>query len=65
MEKNKDKLSSEFAVHWSAVEKDLSPKKRLSKYNEFVQTSWKKEDQSYRDEVEKEAQDEHENATRE
>lgn len=65
IETNKDKLSSEFAVHWSAVQNDLSQKKRLPKYNEFVQACWKKEPQAYRDEIEKEALIEHEKANRE
>jgi hypothetical protein len=58
-------MSSEFAVHWSAVQSDLSQKKRLPKYNVYAQTCWKNESQAYRDEMEKEAQNEHENATRE
>jgi hypothetical protein len=65
MDEKKDIISSEFSVHWSAVHSDLSQKKRLPKYNEFAQTCWKKEPQAYRDEMEKEAQKEHENATRE
>ena len=65
IEKNKEKLTTEFAIHWSALQNDLSPKKRLPKYNEFVQTSWKKEPQACRDEMEREAQQEHENAVRE
>ena len=64
-EKNKDKINSEFAILWSAVQKDLSPKKQLPKYNEFAQTCWKKESQSYRDEIEKEALMEHEKANQE
>jgi hypothetical protein len=66
MEKNKERLSTEFADHWSAVQKNVSSKKleRLPKYNEFVQICWKKETQTYRDELEREAQEEHENALR-
>lgn len=60
IEKNKEKLTSEFTAQWSGV--DLSPKNRLPKYNEFCQACWKKEPQEYRDEVEKEARIEHENA---
>jgi len=65
MEKKKEKLTTEFTVHWSTVEKDLSQKKRLPKYTEFVQTCWKNETQPYRDEIEREAQEEHDNAHRE
>ena len=65
MERNKEKLASEFTILWSAVEKDLSPKKRLPKYTEFVQTCWKKEPQTYRDEIENDVQEEHDNAIRE
>jgi hypothetical protein len=59
-EKNKEKLTGEFSAQWSAVKNDNSVQKRLPKYNEFVQTSWKKESQSYREEIEKSAQEEHE-----
>jgi hypothetical protein len=65
MEKNKEKLTSEFAIHWSAVQDDLSQKKRLPKYNEFVQTYYKRETQSYHDEMERDVQEEHDNAIRE
>ena len=65
MERNKEKLTGEFATHWSAVQNDLSQKKRLPKYNEFVQTCWKKESQSYRDEIERDTQEDHKNAIRE
>ena len=65
IEQNKEKITSEFAVHWSALQKDTSQKQRLPKYNEFVQTCWKNEPQSYRDEMEKAAQEEHEKANRE
>lgn len=65
MEKNKDKLGSDFSVHWSAVQNDLTPKQRLPKYNEFAQACWKKEPQTYREEMEKEALIEHEKAHRE
>jgi hypothetical protein len=64
MEKNKDKLTSQFAIHWSAVQNDLSQKKRLPMYNDFVQTCWKKEPQIYRDETERDVQKEHDNAVR-
>lgn len=63
MEKNKDKITSDFAVQWSTV--PLTPKQRLPKYNEFAQACWKKEPNTYREEMEKEAQIEHENANRE
>lgn len=65
MEKNKDKLTGEFSIQWSAVPNDQSQKKRLPKYYEFVQTCWKKETQKYRDEIERETQEEHDKATRE
>jgi hypothetical protein len=65
MEKKKEKLSGDFNAHWSGVQNNLSPKKRLPKYNEFAQACWKKETQSYRDEMEKEALTEHEKAHRE
>ena len=66
MEKNKERFSTEFADHWSAVQNNVSSKKleRLPKYNEFIQTCWRKETQSYREELEREAQEEHENALR-
>ena len=62
IEKNKDKITTEFAIHWSSVQNDHSPKKRLPKYNEFVQMCWKKEPQTYRDEMERDAQEEHDKA---
>jgi hypothetical protein len=65
MEKNKEKLSSEFSLQWSAVQNDVSHKRRLPKYCEFVQTSWKKEDQSYRDEIERNTQEKYDIAKRE
>jgi len=65
MEKNKEKLTSEFGIHWSAVQNDVSQKKRLPKYYEYVQTCWKKESETYREEMEKETQDEHDIACRE
>ena len=64
IEENKDKITSEFAIHWSALQNDSSQKQRLPKYNEFVQTCWKNEPQSYREEMEKTAQEEHEKAIR-
>ena len=65
MERNKDKLTSEFGIQWSAVQNDESQRKRLPKYFEFAQTCWKNEPQTFRDEMEKESQDEHDNASRE
>jgi hypothetical protein len=65
MEKNKETLTSDFAVEWLAVQKDLTPKQRLPKYNEFAQACWKNESKTCRDEMEKEALTEHENAIRE
>jgi hypothetical protein len=65
MERYKEKLTGEFDIHWSAVQNEVSHKKRLPKYYEFVQTSWKKESQTYRDEIETETQEEHEKAVRE
>jgi hypothetical protein len=64
MERNKEKLTSEFDLHWSTVQSDLSQKKRLPKYLEFVQSSWKKESQEYRDDMETETQGEHDKAVR-
>ena len=65
MEKNKEKLTSEFSLQWSAVQNDVSQKKRLPKYYEFALTCWKNESESYREEMEKETQDEHDIAIRE
>ena len=65
MEKNKEKLTIEFTIQWSAVQNDLSQKNGLLKYTEFIQTCWKKETQSYRDEMERDVQEEHDNAIRE
>jgi hypothetical protein len=57
---NKERLTGDFSIQWSTVPTDISQKQRLPKYNEFVQTSWKKESQTYRDEVERNALKEHE-----
>jgi hypothetical protein len=65
MEQNKERFTREFAVHWSAVQNNVSQKKRLSMYYEFVKTCWKNETQSYRNEIEKNAQEEHDVANRE
>jgi hypothetical protein len=65
MEKNKEKLTGDFAIHWSSVQNEVSHKKRLPKYYEFVQTHWKKESQTYRDEIERNAQEEYNIAFRE
>jgi hypothetical protein len=64
MEINKEKLTGDFAIQWSGVQNDIPQKKRLPKYNEFVQTCWKNESQRYRDEIEKNAQEEHDIAIR-
>jgi hypothetical protein len=64
MEKNKDKISSDFTGQWSVEENTLTPKQCLPKYNKFAQACWKKETQTYRDEMKKEAQSEHKNAIR-
>jgi hypothetical protein len=60
-ERNKERLTRDFR---SAVQIDLSQKNRLAKYTEFVQTCWKKESQTYRDEIERNAQEEHDIALR-
>jgi hypothetical protein len=65
MEKNKERLTGEFAIHWADLQKDISQKKRLPKYYELIQTCWKKESQSYREELERNAQEEHDIAIRE
>jgi hypothetical protein len=62
MDKNKEKLKSEFETPWSAVKKGLSQKKRLPMYTEFVQMCWKKEPQSEREKMERDVQEEHDKA---
>ena len=62
MEKNKEKLTKEFDIQWSAVQNEVSQKTRLPKYYEFAQASLKKESDSYRVELEAETQAEHEKA---
>lgn len=64
MERNKEKLAKDFDQLWSAVEKEVTQKKRLPKYLEFAQRCWKNENQTYRDELERDAQVEHEKALR-
>ena len=65
METNREKLTKEFTIQWSAVQNELSQKKRLPKYSEFVQARWKNESQSNRDKIERDVQQEHEKAIRE
>ena len=65
IEEKKEKLNHDFAIYWSGIEKSLAPKNRLPKYHEFVQRCWKKEDESYREEMERAAHEEHEKALRE
>ena len=62
MEKNKEKLTKEFDIQWSAVQNEVSQKTRLPKYYEFAQGCLKKESESYRVELEAETQADHEKA---
>ena len=64
MVRNKEKLAKDFDQLWSAVEKEVTQKKRLPKYLEFAQRCWKNENQTYRDKLERDAQVEHEKALR-
>jgi hypothetical protein len=65
IEEKKESLTREFAVHWKDLEKDVTQKNRIRKYQEFVQGCWKKEEESYREQLERVAQEEHEKAHRE
>lgn len=66
MEKNKEKLTREFSIHWSSVENNVSPKKHLLKYYKLCSIKLEKiETQTYHDEMEKETQIEHDSASHE